>query len=98
MHEQAMQLFLRVLDLEARARWARDQPAIADLTAGFAVERGLIDDDRATVAGLQLGDALAVLDQRYDLAGRGLGVITEELGRAQLLLQLEPQGLGRGLA
>ena len=43
-------------------------------------------------------NALAVLDQRNDLAGGGLGVVAEELGGAELFLQLEPQGLGRGLA
>src|SRR4029077_20241447 len=75
-----------------------DQPAVADLAAGLAIERGLIDDDDAAHPGFELRDALAILDQRNDLAGGGLGVVTEELGSADLFLQLDPQGLGRRLA
>ena len=33
---------------------ARDQPAVADLAAGLAVERRLVDDDDAALAGLEL--------------------------------------------
>ena len=98
MEEEAVELLLRVLDGEAGAVRAGDDPAIADLAAGLGIERRLVDDDGAALAGLQRLDALAVLDQRHDLAGGGLGLVTEELGGAELLLQLEPQRLGGGLA
>ena len=60
MQEQAVQLLLGVLDLEAGAGGAGDQPAVADLAAELAVERSLIDDHRAALADFQLGDALAI--------------------------------------
>src|SRR4029078_2288731 len=55
-------------------------------------------DDDAALTRLELRDVLAVLDQRDDLAGGSLGVVAEELGRAELFLQLEPQGRARILA
>ena len=98
MEEQAVQLLLRVLDGEARALGARDHAAVADLAAGFGIERRLVDDDDAALALLQRFTALAVLDQRHDLARRRFGLVAEELRRADLLPQLEPERLGRGLA
>ena len=97
MQEEAVQLFLRVLDLEGRFGTG-DAAAIADLAAGLAIEGRLVDDDDAVRALAELIDAGAVLDQRHDLAGRGFRVIAEELGRAQFLFQLEPERVGRGLA
>ena len=71
---------------------------IADLTAGFAVERRLVEDHEAVLAGLELRDLLAVLQQRQHDALGGLGVVAEELGRADALLDAEPDGLRRRLA
>ena len=54
MQEQAVQLLLRVLDGEARALGADHEPtAVADLAAGFGIERRLVDDDDAALALLQ---------------------------------------------
>ena len=98
MHEQAAGLLLRIGDAEQRLALAADDALIADLAAGFAVERRLVDDDRRLVAGLEAFHLLAVLDESDDLARRGLRLVAEELGRAGLLLQLEPDRLGRRLA
>ena len=75
-----------------------DQAAIADLAARLGIERRLVDDDDAALACLERLDTRAVLDERDDLARRGLGLVAEELGGAELFLELEPQRLGRGLA
>ncbi len=93
-----MQLLLRVLDGEARALGARDGAAVADLAAGLGIERRLVDDDDAALALLQLLHPRAVLDQRHDLARGRFGLVAEELGGAELLFQLEPERIGRGLA
>ena len=93
-----MQLLLRVLDLERRALGAGQRAPVADLAAELGVERRLVDDDDAALAFLQSIDARAVLDQRDDPARRRLGLVAEEFGRAELFLQLEPEGFGRGLA
>ena len=50
MQKQAVQLLLRVLDGEARGPSAGDGAAVADLAAGFGIERRLIDDDDAALA------------------------------------------------
>ena len=42
--------------------------AVADLSAGFSVERGVIEDDFPFVSGLELLRALAVVDDRENLA------------------------------
>ncbi len=95
MHEKPVQLLLRVRDFEAGAGIALDEAAVADLPAGFGIEGRLIDDNGAAVAGAELIDPLAVLDERDDLAGRTFRVIAEEFGRAQFLFQLEPYAFGR---
>jgi hypothetical protein len=55
---------------------------VADLAAGFGVERRLVEDDRAVLAGSELADLDAVARQRAHLALGGFGVVAEELGRA----------------
>jgi hypothetical protein len=81
----------------ARARRRRHQAGVADLAAGLAVERRLVDDDRAALAGLSASTS-AVAQQRLHDAFGLLGVVAEELGGADLLAQREPDGLGRRLA
>ena len=73
-------------------------PGIADLTAGFAVERRLVEDDEAGLAGLHFLHLPAVLQERQHDAFGGLGVVAEEFGGADALLDAEPHGLGRRLA
>src|SRR5262245_3198548 len=96
MHEQVAGLLLRVSDAEAHAIRAHCA-GIANLAAGLAIERRLIEHDRAALARLERGHVLAVLYQRrHHTLGR-LGVVTQELGRADLLAQAEPYGFRRSL-
>ena len=97
MDEQVAGLLLGVGDAEAHAV-GRHDAGIADLAAGFAVERRLVEHDGAGLALGQSGDLLAVAHQRGDDAFRGLGLVAQELGGADLLAQREPHGFGRGLA
>ena len=60
MHEQIAGLFLRIGDAEAQAV-GRHGSGIADLSAGLAVERGLVEDDRAGLALAERCHFLAVL-------------------------------------
>ena len=96
--DQTARLLLRVGDAEQRALGAADDARIADLAAGLAVERRLVDDDRRLVAGLQRLGFLAVLDERDDLARGALRLVAEELAGAGLLLHLEPDRFRRRLA
>ena len=50
MDEKVAELFLRVVDAEADAL-ARMSAGVADLAAGFAIKRRLIEDDEAGFAG-----------------------------------------------
>src|SRR5690606_29088953 len=97
MDEQPLALLLRVANLDAESV-AGDHALIADLAAGFAIKGRLVDHHRDLVAGRCSLDRGAVPDQRGDHALRGPGRVAEELGRAELLAQLEPYGLGGGLA
>ena len=55
--------------------------AIADLTARFGIERGLVENHHTLVAFVQAGNRLPFFIQRNHL-GRGLGsVVTDKLGR-----------------
>src|SRR5580704_1567903 len=70
---------------------------VADLAAGLTVERRLIEDQRPAFARREFFDLDAVLDDRaYDALG-GLGLVTEELGRADALAQGIPARFGRRL-
>ena len=97
MDEQAVGALLGVGDREAQAR-AGHLAAIADLAAAFGVERRLVEHDEAAFAGLEARHFLAVLDQREHHALGGLGVVAEELGRAELVAQREPHRLRGGVA
>src|SRR5262249_27111554 len=98
MHEKIAELLLRVGHAEKRTFGAFDDTLVSDLTTALAVERRLVEDERAFIAGLERADCLAARDKRRDDAFRRLGVIAEEFRRADLILDLEPQRLGRGLA
>src|SRR5262249_19890682 len=54
----------------------------ADLTARHRVERRLVEDDGAALAGTQRVDFVPVLHQRGDDALGGFGLVAEELARA----------------
>ena len=97
MHEQVASLFLRIGHLEAHAVGGH-RPGVADLAAGFAVERRLVDDHRASFAGLEFGHSLAVADQRSDHAFGGLGLVAQEFSGAHLFAEREPHRIRRGLA
>ncbi len=90
MEIKRVELLLRVLDPEPCAVGAGKGAAIADLAAQLGIERRLVEDHDAALAFIQHVDPHAVLDDRHDLGGGGLGLVAEELGGAELLLQLEP--------
>src|SRR4051812_33093006 len=78
--------------------FAADGAGVADLAAALAVERGLVEDDEALVAGFELVDELAALDQRGDHALGDLGLVAEEFGRADLVGDREPHLIFAGFA
>ncbi|EGY00849.1 hypothetical protein AZA_84542 [Nitrospirillum viridazoti Y2] len=97
--EDGAQLLLRVADGHLDATGAEDHAAVAHLAAGLAIERRLVHQDDDVLAGGGLVQLVAVAVQHgRDLALGVLGVVAQELGGAQLILQLEPHPLGRGLA
>ena len=67
-----------------------DDPAIAHLTAGFRVERGLVDDDLDGLAGGCLPDGSAVTKKRGDHALGGFGIVAEEFRHPMLFGDLAP--------
>ena len=93
MNDEIAELLLRVGDAEAHAL-GRKRAGVADLAAGFAIERRLVDQHRTFLAGFQFFCLGAVLDQRRDDALGFLGFVAEEFGGAQLLAQAEPDRLG----
>ena len=91
MHQEVAGPLLRVSHLKAHAV-GRQHAGVADLAAGLAVERRLVDDHRAAFAGLQLGDLLAVGNERRDDALDALGLVAEEFGGAEPLADRKPCG------
>ena len=98
MHEEAVRLLLRVGDAEARAVLRLDRADVADLAARLAIERRLVDDDRAVLAFAERFHFLAVLDQRLDHRLGAVAVVAEKLRRAVAVAQREPYAFGRRLA
>jgi hypothetical protein len=84
--EEPVRLLLRVGDLDREAV-AGDGAGVAHLAARFAVERRLVDDDRDLLALPRLLDLDTVAHDGAHQALRLLGVVAEELGRAELLAQ-----------
>src|SRR5579863_3552621 len=97
MHKEIAGFLLRVGDAEAHALAGHDAD-IADLTAGLRVKWRLVQNDRATLASLELIDGHAVLDQRTDHAFGGFGLVAEEFSGAELLAQRKPDRFARGIA
>ena len=66
---------------------AVEPSAVADLSAGFGVERSVVEDDLAFFAGLEFLRALAVVDDGEDFAAVGAGLaIAFEIGFWELLV------------
>ncbi len=97
MHEEIAGLFLGLGDADSHAL-AAHHAGVADLAAGFRIERRLVQDDRARLARLEALDLLAVFHQRTDHALRGLGLVAQKLGGAELFAQRKPDVLGGGIA
>src|SRR5262249_25025937 len=89
-------IFLRVGDLEANAIGAHHS-GVADLAAGFAIERGLIENDDAALALFQRIDFLAVAQDGGNHALGALGLVAEKFGGADFVPQAEPDRSGRRL-
>src|ERR1700722_2218200 len=96
MDEEIAELFLRIDNARPKIG-ADDDASVADLPAGFAVEGRLIQDHRALLAGDQLLDFGAVLQNRQRDAFGLLGLVAEELRRAKLFAEGKPDRLGRRL-
>src|SRR6185312_10575655 len=98
MDEELAGALLRVAHRELAARMREYGAGVADLAAGFGVERRLVDEDGGVAARLGLFHRLAALDDGDDLALGDMRVIAQEFGGADLVAQLEPHLLGRRLA
>ena len=85
-------------DAEQRALRPLDEPRVADLAAGLAIERRLVEHQRPFLAALEALGRLAALDDGADLAFRRLRVVAQEIAGAGLVLDLEPDAFGGGLA
>src|ERR1700722_12476831 len=91
------ELLLDVQD--ARAHAGTDHHTdIADLSAGLAVERRLIENGDALLALAQRCDLAAAQDERLHYALGDLGLVAQKLRCAEALAQREPDRLGRRLA
>ncbi len=97
MDEQVADLLGGVFDANPR-RDSVQYAGIADLAAGFGIEGGLIENQETLFAGLERIDLDAVAQQGDDDAFGVLGVIAEEFGRPDLVLDREPDRFGRGFA
>src|SRR5882757_7109842 len=97
MYEQVAGPLLGIGDAESHAL-ASQHAGVADLAAGLRVERRLVQHDRAALAGLEAVDLGTVFDQRGHRAFRALGLVAQELSRAELFAQREPDRFGRRVA
>ena len=77
--------FLRVSVTAARKPGPVISPTSPTWPPDFAVERRLVEDERALFARLEEFDFDPVLDDRPDHALGGLGLVAEEVGRADPL-------------
>src|SRR5262249_50375867 len=97
MDEHVARLLLSVGDGKAHALAAHDA-GVADLTARLRVERRLVEDDGAALAGTQRVDFVPVLHQRGADALGVSGLVAENPPRAGLSAQGKPPRLGGGVA
>src|SRR5687767_13487153 len=97
MDEEIAELFLDVGHARASAI-APDDAMVADLAAGFSIERRLVEDDEAGLAGAKTFDLGAVGDDGRGDALRFLGVVPQEFSGAGPLAQGEPDCFRRRVA
>src|ERR1700682_2331965 len=97
MHEHIAEMFLSVGDLEAHPL-AYEHAGVADLAAGFAVERRLVEHHGAVLAFFQRFDFLAVAHERGDDAFCAFGLVAKKLSTAEFFADAEPNRLVRRLA
>ena len=97
MHEEVAELLLRIGDAKAHAGGAHDA-GVADLTAGLAIKRRLIENDRSRSRRAEPIGRASVPDDRRDDAFRPLRLIAEKIGRPGLFPDREPDVFGRRLA
>ena len=95
---EVAQVFLGVANGQVGAAGAGDDAAVAGLTTGLAIERGLVDDQGHVRARSGLIDRGAVDHQGDNLGLGGLGLVAEKLGGAIVLADVEPNLLGGGVA
>ena len=78
----------RIFDTEGEVGFRqREREIVAELTAAFCIEWGLVQHDLHGRSGRCIACNLGPFDQREDLAFGGFGVIAEELaGRGQTIL------------
>src|ERR1700736_463496 len=72
-NKQIAEFLLGIVDTEANAACTHDT-GVADLAAGFAIERCLIEDDGSGLARAENRDLLTVLEDRGDKPLRALHV------------------------
>src|SRR5262249_53359607 len=98
MHMKLACFLLRVGDGELAPLRGEGDAGVAHLPTGFGVERRLVDEDRRLLSGARFGNAFAVNDDGGDLAFGDVRLVAQELAGTELVAQLEPELLGRGLA
>ena len=98
MHMHVAELLLGVVDRKLGPGLREHRARVADLATGFGIERRLVHDHLAFVAGIQFGDGRAALEKRRDDALGSFGVVAQEFGSAEFLAQFEPDRFRRGFA
>ena len=93
MGEHVARHLLRVGDAHPHAVRMHDA-GVADLSAGLAIERRLVEHHESALAFVQPLDLAAVADQCLHHAFRILGLVAEEVGRADLVAQRKPERVG----
>src|SRR4051812_9077529 len=87
---------LSVRHVEANAV-STDHTRVADLPAGFAVERRLVEYDRASLPLVQPCNFPAVTHERRHYALDALSLVAEKISGAYLFAHSEPYCLGRSV-
>src|ERR1700724_1751720 len=88
-NNQIAEFLLGIVDTEANAARTHDA-SVADLAAGFAIERCLIEDDGSGLARAENRDFLTVLEDRGDKPFRALHVVAQKFRCPGFLLDGEP--------
>src|SRR5215208_2962926 len=81
-----------------RKSGSRDRAGVADLPARFTIKGGLVHDREAALAGGDRLDRLAGPDEPENDAFGCLRIVAEELRRARLVADGEPDGFRRSVA